>query len=310
MERTAHLSEQLGDWFEFFVALINLSFSCILSGELSRAGELAQRMLTLAGDDPTGLAWAHEAIGQVLRARGEFASSRKELEKAVAFAETTTFQLLSFGIRAWFLTHLAQTLWLLGYPGQAFDRIEQAKALAKNEPDFWCRGVCESWELHVRLLLRDQQTVDDATRLLTFATEHGLSHMILTARTCLGGALGQNGERAQGLAQIEPGLEEGVRMKEPPDRIIDALRAEAYAKVARFSDGLRLVAEALARSEQTGEAMLRAEFHRLKGELLLADSNTNVDEAERAFRIAIEVADQQAARSWEINLKVADVAIL
>ena len=208
---------------------------------------------------------------------------------------------MSFGDRASFLTPLAQTLWLLGYPGQAFDLAEQARALAKNEPDLWSRGICEFNALRVRLWLRDQRTVDDATRLLTFATEHGLSHMILTARTCLGGALGQNGERAQGLAQIEPGLEEGVRMKEPPDRIIDALRAEAYAKVARFSDGLRLVADAFARGEQTGEARYRAEFYRLKGELLLAGNNTNVDEAERAFRTAIDVARRQHAKSWELR---------
>jgi predicted ATPase len=234
------------------------------------------------------------------QAQGDFASSQKELEKALALAETTS-PLMSFGDRASFLTPLAQTLWLLGYPGQAFDLAEQARALAKNEPDLWSRGICEFNALRVRLWLRDQRTVDDATRLLTFATEHGLSVLIFLARISLGVALAQHGLPAQGVAECELGLKEGVRMKMHWAQRSDAMRADAYAKVGRYSDGLRLVTEALVRSEETGEAIRRAEFYRLKGELLLAGNNTNVDEAERAFRAAIEVADQQAARSWELR---------
>ena len=300
MERIAYLSEQVGDRGEFFRALLNFCDSCLISVELSKAGEYAQRALTLAAAAPPALAWAHDSIGQVLQAQGDFASSQKELEKTLALAETTS-PLISFGHRALFLTHLAHTLWLLGYPRQALDRAEQARALAKSEPDLWSRGICEFNALRVRLWLRDKQTVNDATRLLTFATEHGLSGLIFLARISLGIALAQHGQPAQGVAESELGLKEGVRMKMHWRQRSDALRADAYAKAGRYSEGLRLVAEALARSEETGEAIRRAEFYRLKGELLLAGNNTNVDEAERAFRAAIEVADQQAARSWELR---------
>jgi tetratricopeptide (TPR) repeat protein len=239
MERIAHLSEQLGDRGEFFGALLSLSSSCFYSAELSRAGELAQRALILAGDFagdlPPALAFAHELIGQVLQAQGELASSQKELEKALALAETET-PVISFGHRAWFLTHLAQTLWLLGYPGQAFDRAEQARALAKNEPDLWSRAVDEWEALLVRLWLRDHRTVDDATRLLTFTTEHGLSFLIFIARICLGDALVQHGQPAQGFAEMELGLKEGVRMKMPWWPSDDAMLINAYAKVGRSSD--------------------------------------------------------------------------
>jgi predicted ATPase len=302
MERIAHLSEQLGDRGEFFRALLNLCDSCIVSVELSKAGELARRALTLAGDCPLALAFAHRSIGKVLQSQGEFASSQKELEKALALTETTS-PLISFGNRGRFLTLLADTLWPLGYQGQAFDRAEQARALAKNEPDLWLRCLCESYALNVRLWGRDPQLVDDATRLLAFATEHGLSTLIFQARIFLGGALVRHGQPAKGLAEMELGLKESVRMKGPwwNSSRDDAMLADAYAKVGRFSDGLRLVATALARSEQTGEAMHRAEFYRLKGELLLAGKNTNVDEAQRAFRTAIGVAQQQTARSWELR---------
>jgi tetratricopeptide (TPR) repeat protein len=310
MERIAHLSEQVGDRGELFRALLNLCDSCVVSGELSKAGELAQRALTLAGDFPPELAFAHRSIGLVLLAQGEFASSQKELEKALALAETTspsiretTSPLISFGNRARFLTLLANTLWLLGYPGQAFERAEQARALVKNESDLWLRCVCETYALDVRLWGRDPQLVSDGTRLLTFATEHGLSAQVFLARIYLGGALVRHGQPAQGLTEMELGLKEEGRMKGPwwNRSRHDAMLADAYAKVGRFSDGLRLVATALARSEQTGKATYRAEFYRLKGELLLAGKNANVDEAQRALRTAIRVANLQAARSWELR---------
>jgi hypothetical protein len=301
MERMLHLSEQLGDRGQLFDALVRLSFSFEYE-DFSRAGGLAQRALTVAEDigHPAWLAWAHVLIGDIRQHQGDLAASKKELEKGLALAETAS-QFISYGRRAWFLTFLAQALWLLGYPGQAFDRAEQARALAENEPDLWWRGACEHYAHDVRLLLHDEQTVDDATRLLTFATEHGIPYLIAQARISLGGALAQHGRPAEGVAEIELGMKEGVPMKMPWLSRDHALLADAYTKIGRFSDGLRLVAEALARSEQTGEAIHRAEFYRVKGELLLAGNNRNVDEAERAFRTAIEIADQQAARSWELR---------
>ena len=47
--------------------------------------------------------------------------------------------------------------------------------------------------------------------------------------------------------------------------------------------------------------MYEAEVHRLKGELLLAQDTSNVSHAEQTFRIAIEIARKQSAKSWELR---------
>ena len=57
---------------------------------------------------------------------------------------------------------------------------------------------------------------------------------------------------------------------------------------------------ALRRNGETGEKVLEAEFHRLLGELLLTEKGNN-DEADRAFRTAIDVARRQRAKSWELR---------
>ena len=44
-----------------------------------------------------------------------------------------------------------------------------------------------------------------------------------------------------------------------------------------------------------------AETHRLKGELLLKQNDSNTAEARTAFERAIEIARKQSAKSWELR---------
>jgi predicted ATPase len=52
-----------------------------------------------------------------------------------------------------------------------------------------------------------------------------------------------------------------------------ALQAEVYGKRGNLSEGLRLLGEAFAQVEQSGERFYEAELWRLKGELLLAKAS-------------------------------------
>jgi predicted ATPase len=66
------------------------------------------------------------------------------------------------------------------------------------------------------------------------------------------------------------------------------------------------VAEALAELETCGERIYEAELHRLRGELLLAQSRGRRSEpqAEESFRKAIEIARRQGAKSLELRAAV------
>jgi predicted ATPase len=46
---------------------------------------------------------------------------------------------------------------------------------------------------------------------------------------------------------------------------------------------------------------MKAELHRLKGQLLSLQTPSNSEEAERWFRTAIEIARAQQAKSWELR---------
>ena len=86
-----------------------------------------------------------------------------------------------------------------------------------------------------------------------------------------------------------------------------ALLAEAYGEGrtsrggAQDGDG-----EALAFVEKTEERFCEAELRRLQGELLLQQSPDNATEAEACFQKALDLAQHQQAKSWELLAPVYD----
>ena len=72
-------------------------------------------------------------------------------------------------------------------------------------------------------------------------------------------------------------------------------------KVERFDEGRSALAEALMFADQKEDRYCEAETYRLKGELLLKQNDSSVEEAENCFRKAIEIASKQSAKSWELR---------
>jgi predicted ATPase len=65
-----------------------------------------------------------------------------------------------------------------------------------------------------------------------------------------------------------------------------------------------IITGALEKADETGAHLWDAEFHRLRGELLLARDPGDASQAEAAFQRAIVVANGQNAKSWELRATV------
>ncbi|HKF30562.1 MAG TPA: hypothetical protein VKB29_15070, partial [Candidatus Binataceae bacterium] len=79
-----------------------------------------------------------------------------------------------------------------------------------------------------------------------------------------------------------------------------SLLAESYRAAGEPGPGLAAVAEALEGIESSGQRMHEAELWRLRGELLLLEGVAEA-EAARCFHRALQVAQEQQARSWELR---------
>ena len=82
---------------------------------------------------------------------------------------------------------------------------------------------------------------------------------------------------------------------------VQGLLAEIEAEEEGAAGALTQIDEALALASETGELWTDAFLHRIRGEILLKRDQANPAPAEDAFLTAIAIAQQQKARSFELQ---------
>jgi predicted ATPase len=85
------------------------------------------------------------------------------------------------------------------------------------------------------------------------------------------------------------------------DGLLKISLAEAEARSGDLDRAIGILEEALAMCERVGYRAFEAELHRARGEMLLRRDRANPVPAEEAFLIAIAVAKQRGARSFELR---------
>jgi class 3 adenylate cyclase/predicted ATPase len=307
--RARELCERLGDPPELFPVLFGLFSMYYVRDALRTAYELAEQLLQRArsAHDPALLMYAHIALGDAAFQMGKFLLARDHVEKATGIYDpnrhgTPTFR---FGVDAGVngLSFAALTLWTLGYADQALKRGNEALALARQltHPDSLASATNFFW--HLRQRRREVRAAQDtAETLIALSTKHGFSLWLAVATVQRGWAMAAQGSHEEGITQIRDGVaalrETGSELGHPNNL---GLLADAYREAERLDDGLSVLIEALAAADEHEDRTYVAEIHRLRGELLLKQNNSNVAEAQSCFERAMEIARKQSAKSWELR---------
>jgi predicted ATPase len=276
---------------------------------MEAARELGAQLLSLAqrAQDPALLVQAHLELGSTLYALGELGSARAHLEQGMALYHPQQYHSLAFrdtadpGVVC--RGYAASTLWVLGYPDQAFKRSHEALILAEelSYPVSLAAALYFAAVLHH--FRRERQAAQErADMMAALSREQGFMQP-LSAGTILGGwALALQGRGEDGIAQMRQGL--AARRAIGSERtwlFLLAMLAEAYQNLGQAEAGLNVVAEALGQAHKTVARYYEAELYRLKGELLLVLSHERHGEAETCFRQALTVALRQEAKSLELR---------
>jgi predicted ATPase len=201
-----------------------------------------------------------------------------------------------YGFAAW-------CLWLLGYPEQALQLGNEALAAAERvQHDYTrSRGLYYNSTLHA--LRREWAIVENrAADAIAWAEERGHAMVAAVGRIMQGSARANLAPREQFVAEIPEAIAgyraTGARTQGTYHL---ALLAQALAACGRHGEGLAVLREAAAFAAETGERFVEAETHRLRGNLLLAQSGNGSAEAEACYLKALEVARAQEARSLELR---------
>src|SRR5262249_15514365 len=188
----------------------------------------------------------------------------------------------------------------IGYPDRALARAREAIEFATTLDHSFSIAHARFYEVVVHWMRRDlvaqRQTAEE---LLRFARAQGFPLFVGVATTFRGHALGDP-------AEIIDGLTSAARMRTWVGApLFFTVLAEAYQRCAQPTEALGTVEGGLALSAETGQHFHEAELHRLKGEGILVDSHQSRAEsqriAEECFRRAIEIAQSQGAKSFELR---------
>ena len=258
------------------------------------ARELGERLINLAQSihDLDILLAAHNGLGTALPFRGELHAARTHLEQSLALYDphqTPRPRLLLWDEpQADSLAHLAHVLWLLGYPEQALQRGHEALSVAQAQEPVHAFTLAHVANLIavVHYLRREERLAQERAETARRLCERAWVCRGVGRGTILWGwALVVQGQ-AEGLVQMHQGLAAyqatGAEVWRP---YYLALLAEAYGTGGQSAEGLRLLTEAPAVVDNSGEHWWAAELYRLRGELLLGHEGAgrHVVEAEAVF---------------------------
>jgi predicted ATPase len=308
--RARELCQQAEETPELFPVLWGMWALYLGRAEHETAREFGEQCLSLARrlDDPALLLQAHHALGVSEFYLGQLSQAHAHLEQGIRLYDPQQHHALTFlygnvDPTVACLVYAGWTLWLLGYPDQALERVNEALTLAQQleHPYTLARGLYLTAFLHQ--LRREWQAVSEhANTAITVATAQQMALMLAVGPIMRGWALAMQGQRAEGLTQLRQGLDAyratGAAYQRPH---FLGMLAEVHQSLRQPEAGLTALSEALALVETTGERYYAAELHRLKGELLLQHAAPEGSHAETCFQQALDLARRQQAKALELR---------
>jgi predicted ATPase len=333
--RARELCQQIGNAPTLVPILYGLWNFHLVRSELPLAQELADQLLVIAEREQATafLLAAHNAQARTLCQTGNFVAAHPHVEQVLAFYEPSTHNVLAgeygedLGVSCWM--EMVLVLWQMGYPYRAAQHAQAIKKIAQDlsDPVSLVQALHFGGQLYYHLR-HTRKVRETSEALITLCREHDFTLWLAGGRVLRGWVFVEEGQEQKGIAEIHQGMIDwqatGAECLLP---LIRAIWAEAYGKAGQPQEGLAVVEEALAVTQTSGEVWYDAELYRLKGELSLQArqvqgkskaSHTQVKrksptpnphplipnprtEAEECFLKAIEIAQQQQAKSLELR---------
>jgi class 3 adenylate cyclase/predicted ATPase len=307
--RAHHLCQHLEEPQQLFPALRGLWVHYAIRAELQTAYTLGAQLLTLAqqSQDSAMLVAAYRALGSTLYNLGRVAEAHTHFTQGIACYDPQQHRTSAFlyGEDAGVMcqSFAARTLCFLGYPEQGLARNAKAVTLAQQSAHPFSLSYALGHAAIVHQFRRELHAVQEcAEAVISLAIEQGFPHWRAQGAILRGWTLAQQGQAQAGIEQIHQGLSAfRATGAETFRSYFLALLAEAHGTMGQPEAGLTVLTEALTFAETTGERWYESEIYRLKGELLLQQNSDNEAEAEHCFHRALEIAQSQQAKSFELR---------
>ncbi len=297
--RARDLAEKSGDLALFVRHIFGIWTFALVSGDLSTAGQLADRILDLAQREgsPTSLSLAHDAKVQTCFFRADLVGAEEHFARWSAFREAASE--VHPGQRLFVIGVAAIAMWTSGYFERAREPGAQAIASARNSSNPYDLAVARFFESWLYSFLREPHSAEvAAAQTLAICEDQGFLYLSNLTLAAMGWARAQLGGASEGVSILHQGLV-GLAKIGARVIIVDHLTrlAEAQALDGKIDAVFITIDDALRQNPE--QLVYRPEAFRVRGELRFKVSQTELAEAD--FREAIALAQKMQAKAWELR---------
>jgi predicted ATPase len=278
-----------------------------IRAQFHTARRLADRIMELAGHERALLLQAHYASGFTRDYMGDHLVARAHYQEVMTLYDPDLHRSHSvlYGLdpKSTAMSRLCWVTWVLGYPDQAQTLLDEFISAA--------RGVGHPFSTSSALLTAPQlywefqqpaRALELAEEAMTLSTDYGFPQALAYAGVHHGWAIAKQGRLDAGVTEMRQNFNLlhaiGVEMSLTGYQVS---LAEVLGAAGRAVDGLKVIAEGLARADETGERFFEAELYRVRGELRLQQGE---EDAALDFSRAIELARGREAKSHELRAAI------
>jgi predicted ATPase len=311
--RALELSREVGEIPELFPVLRGLGSLYGYLGDYQRAGELSEKILSMADRlaDPDMQAEGHLRVGYTVSLTSDLHAGLEHLDRAIAGYDPRRYATPRFNLGANSgvigLNVSALLLWMAGFPERALERANAGISLARrlNHPYSLAYALFHTGLLHIWWLEPDLAR-DRSQEVLEIAGEHDFQVWGAVA-TCLhGAALAGMNQAEEGLILVRRGIDSYQGLKTPPVfwPLLLFIQAEVCRLAGKYEMGLSVLEQAMTTVGPGGQDILGVEFYRLAGDLLLALYPQDPVKAEQSYLQALAIAREKQAAMLELRATV------
>jgi class 3 adenylate cyclase/predicted ATPase len=296
---------------QIFQIHYGLAAHLAVKGELMAAREQSEMFVSEAEElgetDAAVMSW--RLLGTIRFIVGDLKGARDALETALVHygkgKRLDLCDLYGHDPRVLGLGYLSQTLWALGYPERANNAIADAIAYAEKVADPYSRSFARGDGSNVFVLLRDPSSAKKNAKVaIEVAADAGggSPDALAFSQVLLGWSLTCEGQPDEGISLIRQGIDSSCARgaKVHLTRMYYAF-GDALARDGRVAEALDAINDGLSVAEETREAYYLAGLYHSKGVLLEMSEGQDATSAADLFHKAIDVAQSQSAKSWELR---------
>ncbi|MCB4358595.1 BTAD domain-containing putative transcriptional regulator [Quatrionicoccus australiensis] len=267
------------------------------------------RAIAAQSTDPCTPVMLNYAYGNNYFWMGQPARAREHLEQAIAAAAHVDSRemIARYGEDGGVTSRafLAWVLWIEGEPVKARAMCEASVALARQTGHAHSLGFALAFAgvLHRHFDLPGE-ALAYGQELAALAEKNSLLLWQAVGATVLGWATAVGGEAA-GLEYIRMGIAGARQAMLIVETTFLSFLADGLFRLGQHAEADEILDECIAKAVLREDTYFLGEFHRLKGEIMLATASTagkSEADAEQAFTTGLQIAERQGARLLALRL--------